>query len=140
MSLEDNKAVVRRLYDEVANGRNLDVLDEIVSEDSKDHDTFPGMPDTGPEAYKVPFGGSLAAFPDFRMEVHDLVAEGDRVAARLTISGTHEGEFAGMPPTGKRFSVGHVEIFEVKDGKLTHRWGGPDRATLMEQLGLAPEM
>lgn len=140
MSLDDNKAVVRRLYDEVANGRNLDVLDEIVSEDSIDNDTFPGMPTRGVEAYRVVFAGSLAAFPDFHMEVHDLVAEGDRVAARMTISGTHEGEFAGMPPTGKTFSVGHIEIFQVEDGKLTARWGGPDRATLMEQLGLAPEM
>ena len=140
MSLEANKAVVRRLYDEVANGRNLDVIDEIVSVDSEDHDSFPGMPDTGPEAYRMVFGASLAAFPDFHMEVHDMVAEGDLVAVRMTISGTHEGEFAGMPATGKSFSVSHLETFEVKDGQLTKRWGSPDRATLMEQLGLAPEM
>lgn len=140
MSLEDNKAVVRRLYEEVGNGRNLDVLAEIVAEDSVDHGTFPGMPTTGPDAYRAPFGASLDAFPDFHMEVEDMVAEGDRVAVRLTISGTHEGEFAGMPATGNKISIEHLEIFAVENGMLTHRWGGPDRATLMEQLGLAPPM
>jgi len=140
MSLEDNKAVIRRLFDEVSNARNLNVLDEIVAEDAVEHDGFPGMPDTGPEAYRAVYGGSHAGFSDFHMELHDLIAEGDNVAVRATVRGTHDGEFIGIPPTGKAISVGVVEIFEVKDGKITGRWGAPDRATLMEQLGLAPEM
>ncbi len=140
MSLEDNKAVVRRLFDEVSNAKNLDVADEIISDASVDHDGFPGMPVTGPEAYKAVFGASHAAFPDFHMAIDALIAEGDNVAVRATISGTHRGDFMGMPPTGKTFSVGHIEIFEVKNGQITGRWGAPDRATLMEQLGLAPQM
>ena len=140
MSLEDNKAVLRRLYDEVSNAKNLDVLGEIIAEDSVDHDAFPGMPTTGPDAYEAVFGASHRAFSDFHMMVHDMVAEGDKVAIRMTISGTHDGEFMGMPPTGKKISIGAVELFEVKDGKITGRWGTPDRATLMEQLGLAPPM
>ncbi len=140
MSLEDNKAVLRRLYDEVANAKNLDVLDEIVAEDSVDHDAFPGMPEKGVEAYRVVFGASHAGFSDFHMAIHDMIAEGDKVAIRATVSGTHDGEFIGMPPTGKTISVGAVEIFEVRNGKITGRWGTPDRATLMEQLGLAPQM
>lgn len=74
------------------------------------------------------------------MAIDELIAEGDRVAVQATVSGTHEGEFMGMPPSGRAFNLGAVEVFEVKDGKITARWGVPDRAGLMEQLGLAPEM
>ena len=140
MSLEENKAVIRRLYEEVANAKNLDVVDEIVAEDTVDHDAFPGMPANGVEAYKAVFSASQSGFSDFRMEIHEMVAEGDKVAIRATVSGTHDGDFMGIPPTGKAISVGAVEIFEIKDGKITGRWGTPDRATVMEQLGLAPEM
>lgn len=140
MSLEDNKAVLRRLFEEVANAKNLDVIDEIVSVDAVDHDAFPGMPANGLEAYKAVFGASQAAFSDFHMTIHDMIAEGDQVAIRATVSGTHDGEFMGIRATGKTISIGAVEVFEVKDGKITGRWGTPDRATLMEQLGLAPEM
>lgn len=140
MSLEDNKAVIRRLFDEVSNAKNLEVLDEIIAEDSVDHGSFPGMPDTGPESYRAVYAASHAAFSDFHMEVHDMIAEGDNVAVRATVNGTHDGDFMGIPPTGKTISIEAVEIFGVKDGKITDRWGKPDRATLMEQLGLAPEM
>lgn len=140
MSLEDNKAVLRRLFDEVSNAKNLEVLDEIIVEDSVDHGSFPGMPNTGPDAYKAVYAASHAGFSDFHMRVHDMVAEGDNVAVRATVSGTNDGEFMGMPPTGRRISIEAVEIFEVKEGKITGRWGTPDRATLMEQLGLAPPM
>lgn len=86
------------------------------------------------------FGVSHPGFSDFDMAVHDMIAAGDGAAVLATVSGTHDGDFMGIPPTGKTISVGAVEIFEVKDGRITGRWGKPDRATLMEQLGLAPEM
>lgn len=140
MSLDDNKAVLSRLFDEVANAKNLDVLDEIISDDSVDHGSFPGMPDSGPEAYRAVYAASHAGFSDFHMRVHDMIAEGDNVAVRATVSGTHDGDFVGIPPTGNTISIEAVEIFEVKDGRITGRWGMPDRATLMEQLGLAPQM
>jgi steroid delta-isomerase-like uncharacterized protein len=74
------------------------------------------------------------------MSLEDNKTVPRRVAVRATVNGTHDGDFVGMPPSGKTISVGAVEIFEVKDGKITGRWGTPDRATLMEQLGLAPPM
>jgi steroid delta-isomerase-like uncharacterized protein len=128
------------VYDEAANGRNLDVFDEIISEDSVDHNAFPGMSATGPEAYKRVFGMSFVAFHDIHMAVDSLIAEGDRFAAQITISGTHQGEFIGIPATEKAISMQHIEVFEVKDGKITARWGVADRAGLMEQLGLALSM
>lgn len=140
MSLEENKAIVRRLYEEVGNSKQLDVIDEIVDPDTIDHDPFPGMPNTGTEAYKAVFGASQVAFPDFRMTIDGLIAEGDRVAVQGKVSGTHEGEFMGMPATGKAFSVDNIEVFEIKAGKITQRWGIADTASLMAQLGVAPPM
>ena len=140
MSLEDNKAVVRRLYEEVANAKQLDVIDEIVHSDTVDHDPFPGMPTKGTEAYRAIFGASIAAFPDFHMSIDALIAEGDRVAVQGTVSGTHQGEFMGMAPTGNSFSVANIEVFEIHDGKITARWGIADSASLMEQLGVTPGM
>ena len=140
MSLEANKAVVRRLYEEVANAKQLDVIDEIVHSDTVDHNPFPGMPTKGTEAYRAIFGASIAAFPDFHMRVDALIAEGNRVAVQGTISGTHDGEFLGMPPTGNAFSVSNIEVFEVQDGKITARWGVADSMSMMEQLGVSPPM
>ena len=132
--------MVRRLYEEVANAKQLDVIDEIVHSDTVDHDPFPGMPTKGTEAYRAIFGASIAAFPDFHMRIDALIAEGDRVAVQGTISGTQQGEFMGMPPTGNAFSVANIEVFEIQDGKITARWGVADSASLMEQLGGAPGM
>ena len=140
MSLEANKAVVRRLYEEVANAKQLDVIDEIVHSDTVDHEPFPGMPTKGTEAYKAIFGASISAFPDFQMRIDALIAEGDRVAVQGTVSGTHEGEFLGMPATGNAFSVSNIEVFEIQDGRITARWGIADSASMMEQLGLTPGM
>ena len=79
MSLEENKAVLHRLFDEVSNAKNLDVLDEIVAEDSVDHGSFPGMPNRGPDAYKAVYSASHAGFSDFHMRVNDMVAEVTRL-------------------------------------------------------------
>jgi steroid delta-isomerase-like uncharacterized protein len=81
-----------------------------------------------------------AAFPDMQMTMDDMVAEGDKVVARATISGTHKGEFMGIPPTAKTFEVQAIDIFEIKDGQVTAHWGVTDQAAMMQQLGLVPEM
>ena len=140
MSVEDNKALARRFYNEVINGGNLDLIDELVSEDFVDHEASPGMPTTGPEAPKATFAMFFAAFPDLQMTVDEMIGEGDKVVARATMSGTHKGEFMGIPPTNKAFKVQAIDIAEIHDGKVTQHWGVTDQAAMMAQLGLAPEM
>lgn len=140
MSVEENKALTRRFYDEVINEGNLDLIDELISEDFVEHEVFPGLPSSGPEAPKAALGMFLAAFPDLQMTADEMIAEGDKVVVRGTMSGTHKGEFMGIPPTNKGFKAQFFDIVEIRDGKATAHWGLTDQAAMMEQLGLAPEM
>ena len=140
MSVEDNKALARRMYGEVINEGNLDLVDELVSEDFVEHEVLPGLPTMGPEAPKAFFRLFRAAFPDLQMTPDEIIAEGDKVVARATVSGTHKGEFMGMPPTNKSFKIEAIDIVEIHDGKFTAHWGQMDQRAMMEQLGLAPEM
>jgi steroid delta-isomerase-like uncharacterized protein len=109
-----------------------------VAEDCIEHEAIPDMPSRGPEAPKAAFTMFLAAFPDLAMRAEDVIAEGDRVAVRTTMTGTHEGEFMGAPPTNKAFEVNVIDIFEIRDGQVTQHWGLTDQGAMMEQLGLAP--
>jgi steroid delta-isomerase-like uncharacterized protein len=140
MSVEDNKALARRFYDEVINQGNLDLLDELVSEDFVEHEELPGLPTTGPEAPKAALGMFRAAFPDLQFTADEMIAEGDKVVVRGTMAGTHKGEFMGIPPTNKSFQVQFIDIVEIREGKATAHWGQTDQGAMMEQLGLAPEM
>ena len=124
MDAERNKALVRRLVDEVMNGGRMDVVDELYS------------PALAPAVKRwiEPF---RSAFPDFRMEVVELVAEGDTVVGRFTCSGTHLGEWRGHPPTGRRFErIDEVYFFTVRDGRIARAWGLEDTEERMRQLGL----
>ena len=140
MSVEDNKALVSRFYDEAINVGNLDLIDEFVSEDFVEHEVFPGLPTTGPEAPKAALGMFLAAFPDLRITASEMIAEGDKVTVRGTMSGTHKGEFMGIPATNQGFNIQVIDILEIHEGKATAHWGLTDQAAMMEQLGIAPEM
>ena len=124
MSVEENKALARRFYVDVINEGNLDLLDELVSEDFVEHEVFPGLPTTGPEAPKAAFRMFLNAFPDLHITADEITAEGDKVVVRSTMSGTHKGEFLGMPPTNDSFEVEVIDIVEIRDGKATAHWGG----------------
>ncbi len=140
MSVSDNKALARRFYDEVINQGNLDVIDELVSEDFVEHEQFPGLPTTGREAPRAALGVFMAAFPGMQFTVDDIIAEDDKVVVRGRMAGTHQGEFMGIPATGKSFEAGFIDIIEVHDGQATAHWGQTDSAAMMEQLGLVPEM
>ena len=136
---EENKALIRRFIEEAFNDRKVDILDEIVSPDSLNHEAYNPEWERGAAGYEKTFEWLLAAFPDFRCEIEEILAEGDRVAARVTMSGTHEGEFVGVPPTGKRFSVRQVHWFRLADGKLVERWAVRDDLGMLQQLGaIAP--
>jgi steroid delta-isomerase-like uncharacterized protein len=135
---EENKAIIRRFFEEFANKGDESVVDQLIGEDIVDHNPQdPNIP-PGPEGVKQLFAGRRMAFPDMRVTVEDLVAEGDKVVFRSTITGTHKGEFMGIPPTGKSFSFGNIAIFRIEDGKIVERWGEADVMGMMQQLGVIP--
>ena len=122
---EENKAMVRRVVDEVINEGDMGVLDELCA---------PGLA----EEMKRMIASFRSAFPDWREEIVELVAEGDTVAGRFKCSGTHRGEFLGLPPTGKRQEVDEVYFLRVEDGKFVDLWELEDDLNRMRQLGLVP--
>ena len=136
MSTEQNKALARRVIEEMFNAGNLEVADELLAPDYVDHD--PSLPEDvhGPEGFKQYVGMYRAAFPDLHVQIEDQLAEGDRVATRWTGTGTHDGELAGIAPTGKRVTVPGMEIVRIANGRLVEGWEGYDSGTLMRQLGV----
>jgi steroid delta-isomerase-like uncharacterized protein len=138
MSTEQNKAVVRRLVEEVFNQGNLSMIDELIAPDFVEHEELPpGIP-PGREAPKQMFAMLQSAFPDFKATIDDLVAEGDKIVIRQTWTGTQKGEFMGIPPTGKRVSIGVIDILRLADGKMAEHWGIMDSMAMMQQLGAIP--
>lgn len=135
MSTESNKALIRQLY-EAVNAGDLDSLDAIVSDDFIEHEEFPGLPTRGPEAPKAALGMFKAAFPNLEMTADDVLADGDKVVVRGTMSGTHMGDFMGIAPTNNSFKVQYIDIIQFDDGKATAHWGITDQAAMMQQLGL----
>jgi predicted ester cyclase len=125
VSVEENKAMLRRLVDEGLNAGNMDVVDELFTPELAEQQK------KGQTAYR-------SAFPDWREEVVDLVAEEDKVVGRFKCSGTHRGEMMGIAPTGRRMEVDEVYFLRVEDGKFVEFWGLEDNLTRMRQLGLLP--
>ena len=136
VSTEENKALARRVLEEMFNKGNLDVADELLATDYVDHD--PAMPEDihGPDGFKEYVGAYRSAFPDMHVEIEDQIAEGDKVVTRWTGTGTHDGELAGIPPTGNRVTLPGMEIVRISDGKLVEGWEGYDMMNLMRQLGV----
>lgn len=138
MSTEQNKALARQLVEEVMNQGNISMIDEIINPDFVEHEELPpGIP-PGREAPKAMFSMLRSAFPDFKATIDDLIAEGDKVVIRHTWTGTHKGEFMGIPPTGKSVSFGVIDIIRIADGKFVEHWGQMDQMAMMQQLGVAP--
>jgi predicted ester cyclase len=136
MSLEENKALIRRFYEEVWNKGNIAVIDDIFASDYIRHDLRPGIAPPGPEGQKAIAHLFRAAFPDIRMTLDLLIAEGDLVMGRWTTQATHTGEWAGVSPTGKRAVFTGVNIFRIAGGKVVELWNHRDDQGLMEQLGV----
>jgi predicted ester cyclase len=136
MSIETNKAIIRRFMEAVLNGRDLGVIDEIVAEDYLDHVAFPGQ-EPGRRGVKRRISYLLAAL-DPRWTPHDFIAEGDRVVARWSLTGTHRGEFLGLQPTGKEFTFQVLEIYRIKDGMMAEHWNVVDMFGFLQQIGAIP--
>ena len=137
MSTDANKDLVRR-YQEAHNTNNLAALDAIVAADLITHSLMPGVP-PGLEGGKLVHGVAVAAFPDFRADIEDLIAEGDKVVARMTFRGTHTGgEFMGIPPSGRSFTFSATAIFRIAGGKIVEHWGEEDAVGWLQQLGAIP--
>jgi steroid delta-isomerase-like uncharacterized protein len=136
---EENKAVVRRWSEEVQSEHRFEVMDEIFAPDIVNHERVGGLPSPqGLEGIREFFKGMISGFPDFKAAIQDQIAEGDKVVTLKTVSGTHQGEFMGIPPSGKRFEIPVVDIFRVVGGKCTDHWGVVDEMGMMQQLGLIP--
>jgi steroid delta-isomerase-like uncharacterized protein len=128
---------MRRLY-ELLNAGDIDGFGELVAEDFVEHEETPGL-EPSKEGVKQLFRMYRAAFPDLRMEAQDVLASGDKVVARVRATGTHQGEFLGMPASGKRVEVQLIDIIRFGDDGLAHEhWGVLDALALMQQLGAIP--
>jgi predicted ester cyclase len=134
MSAEHNKALVRRMLAEVRNGWTPAVIERFFAPHYRRHLT-PNGPHLTAEEQRARASGLRAAFPDADVTLEDILAEGDRVAYRLTIRGTHRGVFLGIAPTGRPIAVSFTAIVRVEDGKLVEEWGGLDQSDLRRQLG-----
>lgn len=137
MSTQENKAIVRRINEEVWEKGNLAAVDEIFAAQYVDHNPLPEMtPDR--EGLKQSVTMMRAAFPDLHTRTEDLVAEGDKVVNRWTASGTHKGEFMGIAPTGKQVTVAGIQICRIVAGKVVEDWTEVDMLGMMQQLGVIP--
>jgi steroid delta-isomerase-like uncharacterized protein len=136
MSAEENRAFLRRFYEEVLNKGNLDFIDEICAPDYVEHAHESPSPDR--EGLKREMAMLRGAFSDLHVTVEDLVAEGDKVVARTTARGTHSGALMGLPPTGKVVTVSGMDITRFAGGMAVEHWGMNDELGMMQQLGLIP--
>ncbi len=134
MSAEDNKALVRRYVQEILIGGDMAHADEFFAPGYRRY-TSASTPPLSAEAQKQRLAGMRAAFPGWQITLEDLIAEGDLVAFRVTIRGTHQAPFLSIPPTGKSISIWGLDVVRVEDGKFAEHWGGPDTFDLLRQLG-----
>ena len=139
MLSETNKTVSRRFFEEVWNKGNLAALNEIIAKDhvNSGPGTLPGLP-TGPEGSKQLVTVYRNAFPDVHFTIDEQIAEGDKVVTRWTAHGTHQGELAGIPATGKSSTVTGIAVDRIVNGKIAESWGIFDQFGMMQQLGVIP--
>lgn len=137
MSIEENKALIRRFNDEVWNKGDLAVVDEVFASTWVGHNLPPGLA-PGREGLKQMAGSFRAAFSDIRTTIDDQIAEGDKVAWRWSFQTKHTGEFMGIPPTGKQITLTGISIDRIAGGKFVERWDSADMLGLLQQLGVIP--
>ena len=137
MSTEENKAMIRRMTEEVTNKGNLTVADEVMAPNYVSHGAG-GQEIKGPEGFKQTITTMRTAFPDLHSTFDGLVAEGDMVASRNTMRGTHKGEYMGIAPTGKQMTLPNAGFARFEGGKQVEVWPYLDSLTFYQQLGVSP--
>jgi predicted ester cyclase len=136
--MADAKLIVKRLFEEPWKG-NLDVIDEYVAPGYVGHDPAEPEPIRGPAGARANIEKYIAGFPGGAITVDDQIAEGDKVATRWTGRGTHTGELAGIPPTGKEATVSGLTISRLEGGQVVEEWTTWDTMGMLVQLGAMPE-
>lgn len=136
MSIEENKQAQSR-FGEAINSGNLEKLRDLVSQDVKDHDPAPNQ-GPGPQGYIDFFNTMRNAFPDMKVEVETLVAAEDKVSFAYILTGTHNGDFMGVPATNKKIKARGMQISRFRDGKMVERWGSSDELGILKQIGVDP--
>jgi len=138
MTTTDNKAIAQRWQEMFRSSQeDLSKLEEFLAPDFVSHSTPPGLA-PGIEGVKQMVSIFQNAFPDMDAAIEDVVAEGDKVVVRFSATGTHQGEFFGIPPTGKRIRSTGINIFRIANGKIVEHWNNADDLGLMQQLGVIP--
>ena len=135
----DLKMLAKRFNDEVFTQGKIEVIDELVADDFVDHQEFPGLEPTkeGLKQFVLLFH---AAFSDIKVEVLSVGVDGDELWVHSVFTGTHTGDFAGIPPTGKSVTLAMMDRVKVRDTKAIEHWGVSDDLGMMTQLGVIPEM
>lgn len=133
MSQQENIAATQRLGEAVNSG-NLEVLREVFAANAIDRDPAPDQA-PGPEGFIDFFTGFRAAFPDLSISVEQLVADEDNIAIAYTITGTHQGDFLGIPATGRSIKARGLQIARFENGQIVERWGSSDQLGILQQLG-----
>src|SRR5436305_8364063 len=132
MLTDDNKALVQRFYEEVINQKNLSALDQFVAPNAVNHTVPSGLPQAPGQFLSM----HLNAFPDAKVTVQDLLADGDKVVARVSFRATQQGACRSISPTGKPITVMGINIFRIENGKIVEHWGLADRINALQQLGV----
>ena len=136
MSTEENKTRLRRVFDEGINQKQLDVFDELLAPNYVNYNM--PAPAPGPAGFKQVIGMFQTAFPDMRITIEDEFGEGDKVGTRGYMTGTHKGEFMGIPATNKSVKVSYIDLWHAENGKFVENWVQLDMLGLMQQLGVVP--
>jgi predicted ester cyclase len=136
MSTEENKNLVRRIFEEGINQNKPNVFDELIAPTYVNYN-FPS-PAAGVEGFKMVIGLFRTAFPDIQITLEEELAEGDKVSTRGYFTGTHTGDFQGIPATGKQVKVEYIDIWRVANGQLVENWVQMDQLGMMQQLGVIP--
>lgn len=136
MSIEENKAIVRRFFELGPSSGDMNAANELLAPNFTLHIPLPSAP--GIQGINDVVTACRAAFERLNVTVEDMLAEGNKVAVRFTARGIHNGQFMGLPPTGKPITMTGIEIFRIEDGKITELWGESNLLGLMQQLGIVP--
>ena len=137
MGADENKVIVRRFIDEIFVKGNVDAVDKLVTHDFVPHSWPSVVP--GPDSLKQAVKRVSAGLSDVSMKIEDMISQDDKVAVRLTAHARHQGDFMGLPATGKSYTISETHIFHIRDGKVAEHWRDADMLGLMQQLGALPE-